>query len=575
MRNKILVLAVFFLSSQVFAEQSNFNRSRVSHSWSSTQLSSGFEPRSGVGTEYRGLMSLQYDYVKNPYKLIDQNGDLLTEVVGGFSRVRLGYGAHINRNWFVGISLPFDNVKSKPFKAGEQHPDILADPLSQSYSGLGDVELSVKRRLESLSLRWNWVLESLITIPTSDEDSFNRDGDYSLSLRMAFNKYMGRENQSVFYGYLGARYAPNSRLEVDPLYFPFEAEKRLEFGIGINNKATDSFAWFVDLGGFLAFPFEDGQNPIEASVGVDYEFGARNDWKAYLGVGLEGFAGDEFSNDERYFLGLKKKIMKLSDAQVKKFKKTDYPVYSSSYDILLDSLSSETSVVKKIVGKAHSVYFASGGNRLNSESKLEIINVVSHLIKHQDHIKTVVIEGYADSVGNKERNLRLALERARAVKNVLTGYGVPAHMLKVKSFGNFKSGKEADSFGRLNNRRAEILVRELLVDHIRFPKKANATQNIRVNKAGALEKAASSSVAKSELFPKPFYLNGHLVEGVTILTKDNMTWGEVSEKLYGVKNYKEVLRLINYNRNPSLGDVVYFPSLAKEKSKMERFYFSK
>jgi outer membrane protein OmpA-like peptidoglycan-associated protein len=430
----------------------------------------------------------------------------------------------------------------------------------------------VKRRLESLSLRWNWALEFLATLPTGDEDSFNRDGDYSLALRLAFSHYIGRENQTQTYGYIGGRYAPGSRLEIDPLYLPFEAEKRLEFGVGIRNQLTKYVGGFADLGGFLAFPFDDGQNPVELSLGFDATLGRAQLWKIYAGLGLEGLAGEEFSNDERYYLGLKRLVGKLKEAQVAKFKKTKYPVYSSSYDILLDSVHSETSVVKKIIGKSHSVYFNSGGAALSPEGELGIIDVVSHLIKYSDKIVEVNIEGFADSDGNKYKNILLSKQRAETVRAALISYGVKPHKLKVVVSGDSKAGVEADAFGKLNNRRAEIYVKNLRVEHLVFPKNEDISLKkrfVKVSKSGG----KAQSYARNKLFPKPFLLNGHFVESFTILTEDNLTWGEVSERLYGTSRFHKVLRGLNYNRKPSLGDVVYFPSAKKAKEKAERFYF--
>jgi len=556
------------------AEQSNFNRSRVPHSWNAAQLSSGHDVKSSLGDSYRGVLSLQFDYVKNPYKLVDQNGDLLSEVVSDFSRVRLGFGGHINRTWFVGLSLPFDNVKSKPFTSGQQHPDILTDEFSQSYSGIGDIELMVRRRLEGLSLRWNWVVESLITLPTGDVDSFNRDGDLSVALRLAFSRVIGRDNQSTAYGYLGGRYAKNSRLDIDPLYFPFEAEKRLEFGLGIRNQLTRDFALFGEFGGFLSFPFDDGQNPVELSIGFDASFEKSKTWKVYGGLGLEGIAGDQFSNDERYYLGLKKLLMPLSEKQTKKFRETKYPAYSSSYDMLLDSVHSETSIVKKIIGKSHTVFFYSGSSKLNPDSELGMIDLVSHLIRHSDKILKINVVGFADSDGNETKNKELSQRRAQTVGDLLINYGLPASKISISYHGAEKSGREADSFGKLNNRRAEVYIQELTIPNINFPK-GDVVRLKRPFSKSFEDSTTSRSYIRDKFFPKPFVFNKYHVQAFTILTQDNLTWRQVSEQIYGSKKMSKILKSLNYNRKPALGDVVYFPTGTKSIGKIDKFYFMK
>lgn len=558
---KFLLFFVLFSISSQAADQSNFNRSRISHSWNSSQISQGFDPTSALGQTSRGILTLQIDQVTAPYKLVDNNDNLLTEVVDSFSRIRLGYGFHLNRDWFFGVSVPFDSVKSKPFTAGVQHPDILTDGFNQTYSGLGDIELLARKRLEALSLRWNWVLEMLATLPTGDENSFNTDGDYSIGLRLAFNKFSGRENQFSTYGFIGGRYSPGSRVLIDPIYQPFEAEKRLEFGLGLRYRVSDQLGLFSDFGGFLSFPFDDGQNPIEISLGSDYVF--NKTWKIYAGVGIEGVSGEQFSNDSRFFLGLKKMLTPLNKSQQEKFAVSSYPVQSSSYDALLDSVTSETSLVKKIVGKARSAFFISGGSTLSREGRLQIIDIASHLIKNKDHVKKVKLAGFTDSSGSKRANILLSRKRAFEVKKALINYGVGDDIFEIVSHGESRQ-KEADIFGKQGNRRAEIYISSLDIKYLNMPSAKGLKYHNNFYKNSKISTISSESYAREELFPRPFKFNGTMVSKFTILTADNLTWGDVSEETYGTRKFKDILRSLNYNRKPALGDIIYFMDFKTE-----------
>jgi Outer membrane protein and related peptidoglycan-associated (lipo)proteins len=75
---------------------------------------------------------------------------------------------------------------------------------------------------------------------------------------------------------------------------------------------------------------------------------------------------------------------------------------------------------------------------------------------------TLLIAGFADSLGSPEINRRLALERAEAVRNALLGVGVKlaADRIEVKGYGEIAPVACNDTeAGRSKNRRVEIWLR--------------------------------------------------------------------------------------------------------------------
>jgi outer membrane protein OmpA-like peptidoglycan-associated protein len=67
--------------------------------------------------------------------------------------------------------------------------------------------------------------------------------------------------------------------------------------------------------------------------------------------------------------------------------------------------------------------------------------------------------GHSDSVGRRERNLELSLERAESVFKVLSESGVPKVSMKVQGFGSDYPLMSNDTeAGRAKNRRTEIIL---------------------------------------------------------------------------------------------------------------------
>jgi outer membrane protein OmpA-like peptidoglycan-associated protein len=69
------------------------------------------------------------------------------------------------------------------------------------------------------------------------------------------------------------------------------------------------------------------------------------------------------------------------------------------------------------------------------------------------------VDGYTDSVGGDEYNLKLSDQRAGAVRDYLTGQGLPAEGLTAIGFGKENPVATNDNAaGRQKNRRVELVV---------------------------------------------------------------------------------------------------------------------
>jgi outer membrane protein OmpA-like peptidoglycan-associated protein len=104
------------------------------------------------------------------------------------------------------------------------------------------------------------------------------------------------------------------------------------------------------------------------------------------------------------------------------------------------------------------VLFVTGKAELLPIAK-DRLNQVAKSLKELDDDKLVSVEGYTDSRGADDMNMKLSQDRANAVKDYLVSQGVKPE--KVRSLGRGEASPVASNEtpeGRANNRRVEIVI---------------------------------------------------------------------------------------------------------------------
>lgn len=102
------------------------------------------------------------------------------------------------------------------------------------------------------------------------------------------------------------------------------------------------------------------------------------------------------------------------------------------------------------------VLFDAGHAELKSSANRTVLKVVQFLQLNPRRV--VRIEGYTDSTGDRQENLKLSKDRAQAVADVLTDLGVDEKRIQVQGYGQeYPVNANASERGRAQNRRVEIV----------------------------------------------------------------------------------------------------------------------
>lgn len=102
------------------------------------------------------------------------------------------------------------------------------------------------------------------------------------------------------------------------------------------------------------------------------------------------------------------------------------------------------------------VLFDTGEAELKSSASRTVLKLVQFLQLNPRRV--VRIEGYTDSTGNPDDNLKLSRDRAQSVADMLVDLGVDEKRIKVIGYGDqYPVEANASERGRAQNRRVEIV----------------------------------------------------------------------------------------------------------------------
>ncbi len=102
------------------------------------------------------------------------------------------------------------------------------------------------------------------------------------------------------------------------------------------------------------------------------------------------------------------------------------------------------------------VLFDTGKSSLQPGAQRSVAQLVQVLIQHPE--RRVLIEGFTDSVGSEEMNMKLSQSRAETFQRELMNGGIAADRIEVRSWGEANPvADNGSAAGRQRNRRVEVL----------------------------------------------------------------------------------------------------------------------
>jgi len=104
------------------------------------------------------------------------------------------------------------------------------------------------------------------------------------------------------------------------------------------------------------------------------------------------------------------------------------------------------------------LYFKSGGADLTEESLKKLPAIFATVAERKSSDITVV--GHSDTVGAKQKNYEISLNRAKRIKELLVSKGVDSGKIATESHGEDNPlVKTADEVAEPRNRRVEVTIR--------------------------------------------------------------------------------------------------------------------
>ncbi len=141
-----------------------------------------------------------------------------------------------------------------------------------------------------------------------------------------------------------------------------------------------------------------------------------------------------------------------------------YLFYSDHFNLMKDTTAKrihENIMLQAVAAgnriRLENIYFRFDESELSPAAFPELNRVVQFL-KQNGGIR-VQISGFTDNVGTEAYNLKLSVERAKAVSDYLVAHGISASRLTCKGYGNTRPvADNATAEGRAKNRRTEIVI---------------------------------------------------------------------------------------------------------------------
>ena len=225
------------------------------------------------------------------------------------------------------------------------------------------------------------------------------------------------------------------------------------------NVLTGAFGMFIKANNWLGFNVEynrdygldggDFKNIQAVDLAVRLTSG---DVHWFVGSGIESARSFEYQ-DFNIYAGAK---IAFGSQDSNEDKKMPEPEQESA----VESARRELSVKREIKFKTASTV-------IKEESYADLDSAAEVIIKYQDQIETIVVEGHSDSTGAALKNKRISQKRAESVKEYLVNKGVDPNKVSAVGYGEERLAisPEKTAADREANRRVEFKVNAMVLEN--------------------------------------------------------------------------------------------------------------
>ena len=432
----MLIIALVVLASKLsMAQAFNYHRFQFSDTLETLRI----EDALGVDSELaqrKFLFRFSYDYVQDPVFGNDNGRNIYPQDVRDMHTYMLGFGSMVSKRFFIGATIAAHRVET-----------YAASP--DSDTELGDIAIQAKYRITGDDAGVNVALIPFFSLPTGDENLFVGRDDIAYGLKIAADTTAGAFKFFVNLGYAYSGESINNTRN-------FDRTNLLTSAFGIFFKANDWLGFNAEYNRDYAL---DG-GTYRNIQGVDLAAritAAGIHW--FVGSGIESARGFE-NQDFNIYAGAKFAFgsQKACGANCKKSccKKPMKKEAPKKVDAVKEA-TKELSVKRNI-------QFKTGSSTIKAESFTELNTAAATIVKYQDQIGTITVEGHTDSSGRAVNNKRLSQKRAEAVKAYLVSKGVKAEKISAVGYGEERLAinPEKSAADRRANRRVEFKVNAMV-----------------------------------------------------------------------------------------------------------------
>ena len=463
----IVWVIVVLLSGYSFAEQVNALRFKSAFSSNAFLVEDGIDGYQGLGLEYKGIFSLSYEQGDNIISVVENGAETkLFDIVERFSRYRLSGGYFISKNYFLGITIPFDQISSRqPFIPGGDNSNIGSQPFQESNLLLGDIGIKLKSRFKKEDI-WNLTYGLALYLPTGDEQWFNTDDSVGIGIDLSFTRYLNSAHTLRSYGSLGYLNTNNSRLEISDRLRVLDTRQRVNLGLGLGYDLNRTWNVFGEIAVQIGLPFENFQNPLAFNLGGRYRFGQ---YQAFAGIGVESLFDSDHS-ENRFFAGIQYMFGRKNEKEVKQVqqeKKKELSKEGRAIKVLRDAGmvigNQNPTELSDLLHFSRGIEFQTGLAEIIPIYFSELDEIARVIKINSDKIEKIKIIGHTDSSGLMKRNDELSLLRAVVVRD----YFVKKWKISQSKFDVYGKGsrepmvKEVDIMSKNLNRRVEFYIEKV------------------------------------------------------------------------------------------------------------------